>query len=636
MTNDRLIKILEILLNSDDYITATQLANELNVSSRTIFNDINSSEFSKMLKGTRLITTPNKGLKLECSNEQRNKLMKCNYYFHSSSTKTTDDLYSLSIYLLNTNTFVSLEEISLDLFTNRNKIAKLLGPLSKEIGKYELSLYKNLNKGIKIIGDEIAIRNYYYHCIKTNLSLDMSQISFCQELASIFPKEMVSNAESIIKQSELLLNETYTHTDHFYLLIRLCILVQRIKLGFTINCFTDSKNLLKETCAAIFIAKNIEGTFKVPVSQNEINEIAKYILQTRRVTNSITLSQSNLNKTIVKFISALSNALSIDLTNDKELQKNLMSHLHLTIDRIKMGLYSDNPLLTYIKSHYVDVYISVMLALETIEEAEHIHFDPNEIGFICLHVLASINRITKNKYIKTVLICNGGLSVEVYLKSRLEKEINDIDICLIVTTNQFNTITTDEFDLIIDTTGKPINNNKTVHCSVIVEDEDIQRIRNALFTIQIISIYDSQKDLDSQIRLYRDNLSSKKQLLEKYCTLLKVDEYVDSNFIFSVLERENLSPTAIGYGTAIPHGISKYVRNSCIVIIRLDQPVLWNTDVYVDLVFLSAIDVNSTTNNALFYRRLFKCISNKETRNTLMNASSANDLQFLFEAFPKK
>ena len=71
--------------------------------------------------------------------------------------------------------------------------------------------------------------------------------------------------------------------------------------------------------------------------------------------------------------------------------------------------------------------------------------------------------------------------------------------------------------------------------------------------------------------------------------------YVTADFEKSVLEREKSTPTDIGRGVAIPHGLSEFVNHSAAAFASLATPIEWteNGD-KVNMVFLLAFDLDES------------------------------------------
>lgn len=71
---------------------------------------------------------------------------------------------------------------------------------------------------------------------------------------------------------------------------------------------------------------------------------------------------------------------------------------------------------------------------------------------------------------------------------------------------------------------------------------------------------------------------------------LSAEGYVKESYMQAVLDREREVPTDYRNGTAIPHAGSEHVNKSIISIMRLKEPIFWNTEVKVRLVFLIALE----------------------------------------------
>ena len=67
-----------------------------------------------------------------------------------------------------------------------------------------------------------------------------------------------------------------------------------------------------------------------------------------------------------------------------------------------------------------------------------------------------------------------------------------------------------------------------------------------------------------------------KQMVEKLKETNKIDDI--ENFYKDVLDREALSPTAIGYDIGLPHGKSDSVITPAICFGVLNNPVTWNAE----------------------------------------------------------
>lgn len=84
---------------------------------------------------------------------------------------------------------------------------------------------------------------------------------------------------------------------------------------------------------------------------------------------------------------------------------------------------------------------------------------------------------------------------------------------------------------------------------------------------------------------------SKEMLIHMAALKLKEEGRIEDAEVFtnSVLEREEVYPTAIGFETAIPHGKSPTVLKTTIAYMKLSNSILWEEDEQVKYVILLAI-----------------------------------------------
>ena len=99
------------------------------------------------------------------------------------------------------------------------------------------------------------------------------------------------------------------------------------------------------------------------------------------------------------------------------------------------------------------------------------------------------------------------------------------------------------------------------------------------------------------------NGSTKEEIIQEMGNLMKEREVVSSGFTESVLEREMLSSTFIGYHSAIPHADPRYVKKPVIAYTRLKNMILWDGHL-VRHVFMLALPEDGQEIVSKFYRML--------------------------------
>ena len=91
MKTEKLMRLVEILLSQDDFITISALANLLNCSERTIHNYMNSPEFKQLLKNVEFLRVPNKGIQIKADSKYKNQILSQIHQENTYDFKYQDD-----------------------------------------------------------------------------------------------------------------------------------------------------------------------------------------------------------------------------------------------------------------------------------------------------------------------------------------------------------------------------------------------------------------------------------------------------------------------------------------------------------------------------------------------------------------
>ena len=122
--------------------------------------------------------------------------------------------------------------------------------------------------------------------------------------------------------------------------------------------------------------------------------------------------------------------------------------------------------------------------------------------------------------------------------------------------------------------------------------------------------------------------TSKREVIEMMAKKI-TDEGIAENYeeyLDSLLKREEISATAVGYDVGLPHGKSTTVKRAAVAFARLKNPVLWSEeeDEYEKMVFMLAIpDGEKGTTHINILVDLSKKILDDDFRAGLEKAATA-------------
>ena len=638
MTKDEKIKtILTELLNTEDYVTVAHLASISDYSVRTVYTLLQSETFVKFLHGATLQKQQNKGIKLIANDRQKYSIYSELNLNTSNSVKDINETQKILLLLLSSKDAITLDKLAIELFRSKASITSILQDVEKYIQKYNCILSKKTNYGISLYGKEEDIRELFYNLVQKLPVTCSPNFEFnprissqlLQQMNPIFSKQIIEPVIEIVQASEVNLSTHFCDYDFGILVLRFSILIYRNTLNYKLREFNLLNQNIQEYYVSAMVKALIETKFHLTLDRNEIFYIEKALLSTRKQINQIT--NQILDDTIIDyFINSISNRLNVDFSHDQQLKANLINHIKPAIRRIKYGISSNNPLLEQIKEKYTEVYVAIITTIDQIEENEHIYFDSNEIGFICLHIVSALNRAKRLQSIKTILICDSGITFEAYLKSSVEAMFNEIEIvkiCSYVNYQQDK----EDYHLILNASSYQINKPNCIVIDELFSQESSSKIRHWIFAKELNETMTLRELFNNYLFYFKDNCKSVDELLTKYCLFLTDNDYVTPNFLDSVKKRMKYAATTIGRGVAVPHGSKKYVKKSIILIIKLDKPIIWDNQ-SIDLIFFAAIGNDVSSEYSKIFRKLAKIVSDDKKTYILKNCKDLEEIKnLLFE-----
>ncbi len=134
---------------------------------------------------------------------------------------------------------------------------------------------------------------------------------------------------------------------------------------------------------------------------------------------------------------------------------------------------------------------------------------------------------------------------------------------------------------------------------------------------------------------FNEPLASKEQVLQFLCGNLAIQGRTGNPLELEedIWQREEIVTTAVGFGVAIPHTKSQWIRHSSISIARLEKPIDWESDMgEVELVIMLTLGAQEGNNHVKVFSQLARKLVNKAFREALFAADSPQSLLDLLNA----
>lgn len=628
---DRINEIIGILINSKDFITMDNIAEQLNVSNKSVRNDLKKIE--EVLKDSKLLLEkkPRCGVRLLGSEKDR-----INYLSNLKGMRNIEPYspearkkYILKRLFMDDHS-VTMRELAEELFVSRVTIFKDLDGVEQWLSEQNLQLKKKPNYGIEIVGAEKHWRNaiislinidkdnselkemLYENC---NSRIDYRTMAKLKELMDIDFKQL----ERILCNAEEELQVNFTNDAFESFIIHLVIAMRRLLQNNDIELSEEILNNLKEKeeyNIASKIAGRIAADFDIKLPEDEIGYIALHLLGAKmqagvsdKELNIVDDKEEKLPVVIAKEIIAIAEkALGIGLGQDNQLLNGLVMHLRPTINRVKYGLTLRNPMLEEIEESYPEGYGVAWMASRVFEKHLGKKVSKEEIGYMALHLQAAIER--QRKPLRVVVVCTTGIGTSQLVATRLEKRFRQIEIVDVVSQLKLNSIMLEDVDLIVSTV--PVHIEKPlVTISPLLNENDIRKLE--IFMEQM-NDSNGKRGMTSMLRQefieINAGYETKEELLRTACEKLIRNGCVDDEFLDAVIDREEQCSTEVGRGLAIPHGDSKHVLCSTIYYVKLCKPMLWQEE-RVDLIMLLCIKEEHAGRFKHMMRNLYRSIDSE-------------------------
>lgn len=632
--------IIKKLVDNNDYTTVKTLSECSGYSARSIYSLLQSSEFLTHLYGAQIEKKPNKGIRIIANKKQKEKIYSyLNVDFSPLVPEDNNAKHTILLLLLKTNQTFTVDEIATKIYRSKTSTFAILDEVSSILERYHCRLIKKPNLGISIDGEEENLREIYFKLIqqlpvnqisKSNLDQRLSNQLYSQ-MISVFHSQFISDIEEIVRNIEINLNTNFCDYDFGSLILRLAIFVDRTRHHAFVATKNKLNNNIQEYYVAMMTKMMIEQKFHYTLPSYEIYEIERMLLAMRKQINPQQIQSFN-EVVIDSFVNLVSEHLNADLTNDRQLHANLIDHLKPAIRRIKYGVSSENPLMEQIREKYTEVYVAIITTIDQIEEQENVVFDANELGYICLHIVAALNRSKRLNSIHTLLICDSGITFESYLKSSIESMFSELKINKICNYEKYCSIDSSSYDLILNTSSYRIHKDNVVNIDQLLSEESNATIRHWIYAREFNDNRTLSNMFQDYLLYFQENYcKTQQELVEKYCAFLVNNGYVTKEYQTSVIERMRLSATAIGRGVAVTHGAKKYVKNSIILIIRLQTSINWENQP-ADLILFAAIGNDVNKEYSEIFRRIVRIVSDNEKTYALKHCSNIEEIKkLLFE-----
>ena len=607
----RQIEILKFL-QRESTATSLEIAKSLNVSSKTIKNEVKEIN----LQANSILIHSEKGHGYHLSSK---------FNILQIFQETTDRHFLILRKLLSQNS-VDFYELADSLYISESTLSKDISDIN--------SIIRNRNPNIKversknqvfISGSESARRQVSAYFLLNELddyNLDLNNYNtFFTEFSLDKLKKYVLNfnKDNHVNMKDL---ETLSFVIH------VAIMLDRIIKGNVIPPIHDLSVDPYFVHLALEFESGLNHVVNIEFSSDETNYLA--CLFSGKMSAIKGKNVKSIQKFVFELLKSVKEQFEVDLTKDEGLINNLQLHIMSLKNRLDNDTFLNNPLIEDIKKHFPVMYdISVFMALK-IQSYFNQGLKESEIGYLTLHLMGAVERMkTASISYRVVIISPIGESMNGYLRKQLQ-DIREIHIEISSILSMFDLEKIDNYspDLLISMTPITASINYPVYiCNGLLDERDKEAIINKLRDIK--GKEDIEKFFEEDLYFYQQTFENKKEVIEFLCNKLEQKGYVNDQYLDLILKREDIAPTAYGGMIAVPHPIEKKALVNKIAVCVLKDKITWN-DQKVKIIFLFSLNKQKDPLFEHVFEQLVSVIDNKSKVKKLYQAK---DLRSFLDVF---
>ncbi len=638
MLNQRDKSLISLILEKRSGIFGKELAKNLNVSDRTIRNDIkriNEELFdcglqisSDLKHGYFLTDNDYYGLikYMDDNFGTQSTICQNNQYIPSNSEER---IIYLTLQLCFNNSYTTYESLSLATFSSKTSIKNDLSKISEAVNKIDfLSLEIDQTKGTKLQGLEskkrILISKLLFHNIDSNYSYIKSVLSvFLTNTDKLF--QLYDLYTTFFESQKLIFTDRGIRSFVFETLI----FCERHKNGMRLE---NTYSYNGDTSLNLPFS-SIEDLLEVKLDEKERLYLYDALSFKQILYNGANYFEDGNAKIVVdEFFNSIEEYYHIDIKGTQQTRENFILHISSLIQRIKHQFANNQYFIKDIKSAYPYSFELATSIIPIIQKYYSIKIDESELSYIAIHLSLFLNESIKK--VKTIIVCANGLSesklVELKVNSHFKDRIEIVDSCPLYQLDKYTNNNSD-IKLVITTIPfvSPFNNDvKVLMVSPNFSDNDIYNCEKILLKIQhgsseYTTLYDGFNHHFFNIYESKDPNEALDEMIE----LLYLHKIIPDKqlFIESIRKRESYFPTVYN-NIWVPHPLETMASKTVFSIAILKQSS------NINLIILCAIKEGET----IKYRDIFNHITNLLTDDDLSNQiNKINNFPEFLEFFKK-
>lgn len=476
MINARMFKIIRFL-NQNRESSYKKIGENLDIKERNVRYDIDCINDSLSLQGLPEIEKHPKGRLIVPGNLDLSTIIEDEEFIFSSDERIKLIRFIVMFDVHNLN----IKKLSEELQVSRRSIQNDLDLIIAELGNSGMSLvysrhfhlieHENVGYSLRVN----LLKKFIYILGKPSQECNEFELNIMEMISNVFKMD-VSKIYDWVNNKIKTMSWTFSDDSFdWYVANILC------------TCWYIIKDkqlpvLLKDTDFDDYSLQELETIIHKKLLDSQKKLIQSFSSYTNKYNEvDINLDLIMTEDIIIQLVTLMSDELGVFFLRDMILIKGLLNHVAPMLERIKNKISVYEIPETVIPQNYQYVFDVLRKTVSSIPLLQEV--SPEELLYLCIHFIASIQRLRANEYKNVLLICGLGFGATALLKDTLRNEYQVQVIDSIPAYDLDNYDKWEQIDIVISTSKINLPYEKTlVVVNVIFTPEDHNQLEKAGIT----------------------------------------------------------------------------------------------------------------------------------------------------------
>lgn len=622
--DNRTANMLQFFLKTP-VITVSTLASKLNVSDRTVRNDI--KKLNEELRECAIIEGKQGKYSLRIFNadyfyEKFAQLIETDDFLNSSRNRMD---YTFGKLMRSENPLI-LDELAYEMNIGRTTLVSDIKKLREELEEYRLSIIGKTSKGLMLQGAETDIRKYV-------LEKNYSQIY----------DEYPLDSEIVDEISEMFLKYSFEKNVQQSFEKFITLMLDRFLTGHYIgNLSAEYYNLTsrQEFHMVNELIDKIADILQVEFPIEEKLFALLPIVGMRTPADIHQMSEIKLDEKIGVLLDKIFYQIQQEMEISIEVGKfeeEFSYHLMFMLNRLRFGVHLVNPLLDDLKEKYPLAYEMAGVATKVISKEYGMAVNEDERGYLAAYfgVFLTEKDLQRRKKVQIAVVYEVGIVTARLIAAQLKRVVGMSAELTLLADNKVDSHILNQYDIVLTTVKLTVECERPViqiH-EIFDEQEIMQKIEKAKYWDQMeASVLDNNWFvmtglLDESRFFVLNDIETYEEA--KFCMVNQLEKQLDEGFLERLEEREAKGAMIFEHSVAIPHAV-QFASDKILLAIGVSKkPIKYDANRDIQVIFLLGLPEQISDDDRLLirmYDEIINITQDKELLEKMKNVNSYHDL----------